>query len=63
MKKAWTVLNNEEEYDRALERTIEIFHADKGTPEGIELDILLPLVLDYEDTHFHIPDPKPGSDK
>ena len=63
MKKAWTVLNSEEEYDRALERTIEIFHADNDTPEGKELDLLLPLVLDYEDIHFHIPGPEPDSDK
>lgn len=61
MNKSWKVLEAESEYDMALERTIEIFHADKNTPEEKELDLLLPLVIDYEDRHFHIPDP--GSDK
>ena len=50
-------LKNEIEYDIALERTIELFHAEKGTPEFGELEILLPLVTDYEDRHYPIPKP------
>jgi len=57
MAQDWKVLEREEEYDRALERTIEIFHADLNTPEGVELDLLLGLVKNYEDIHYHIPDP------
>ena len=55
----WKVLKTEEEYDRALQRTIEIFHADLNTHEGQELDLLLLLVKDYEDRHFHIPSADP----
>lgn len=59
MVTAWKVLKNEDEYDIALERTIEIFHAVKGTPEFDELELLLLIVKDYEDRHFHIPPPDP----
>ncbi len=55
MERCWKVLKSEEEYDIALERTIELFHADENTPEGEELDKSLILVKDYEDRHFHIP--------
>ena len=58
MKKSWTILTTEEEYNIALERTIEIFHAEAGTQEGDELDILLPLIIAYEDIHYPIPGPK-----
>jgi HTH-type transcriptional regulator/antitoxin HigA len=53
--KNWKVLKSEEEYDIALERTIEIFHAEKSTKEFDELELLLVLVKDYEDRHFPIP--------
>jgi len=59
MEKSWKVLKNEDEYDIALERTIEIFHAEKGTPEFDELEVLLLLVKDYEDRHYPIPTPDP----
>ncbi len=59
MEKNWKVLKSEEEYDDALERTIEIFHTEKGSPESDELELLLLLVKDYEDRHFHIPAPDP----
>jgi HTH-type transcriptional regulator/antitoxin HigA len=55
----WKVLKSEEEYDIALERTIELFHAEENTPEGEELDLLVLLVKDYEDRHYHIPAPDP----
>jgi HTH-type transcriptional regulator/antitoxin HigA len=50
-------LKNEKEYSKALKRTIEIFHAENGTPESYELELLLPLVIDYEDRHYPIPEP------
>jgi len=55
----WKILKTETEYNIALERTIEIFHANEGTPESDELDILLLLVKDYEDRHYQIPAPDP----
>ncbi|MGY3213286.1 helix-turn-helix domain-containing protein [Mucilaginibacter sp. HD30] len=59
MNKSWKVLKTEAEYKIALERTIGIFNAEDGTPESDELDLLLLLVKDYEDRHYHIPDPDP----
>jgi len=59
MENYWKVLKSEDEYDIALERTIEIFHAAKGSPEFDELELLLLLVKDYEDRHFQIPPPDP----
>ncbi|HEY9003464.1 MAG TPA: helix-turn-helix domain-containing protein [Mucilaginibacter sp.] len=55
----WKVLKTEVEYKAALKRSIELFNADEGTPEGEELDLLLLLVKDYEGRHYHIPDPDP----
>lgn len=59
MNTSWKIIKNEAEYDVALDRTIEIFHAAEGTPESDELDVLLLLVKDYEDRHYQIPDPDP----
>ncbi|WP_295654150.1 helix-turn-helix domain-containing protein [uncultured Mucilaginibacter sp.] len=59
MESKWMVLKTEDEYDIALERTIEIFHSEKGTPEFDELELLLLLVKDYEDRHYQIPDIDP----
>ena len=42
---------------KAWSGQLKIFNAEPGTLEGDELDILLPLVLAYEDIHFHIPEP------
>ena len=52
-------IRTEEEHEAALARIDEIFHAEKGTPEGEELDELADLVESYEDKHFPIglPDP------
>lgn len=59
MNNIWKVLKTEAEYKTALNRTIELFNADENTPEGEEVDLLLVLVKDYEDRHYHIPDPDP----
>jgi HTH-type transcriptional regulator / antitoxin HigA len=59
MQTQWSVLKTKKEYKVALERTIELFHSPKGTPEGDELDVLLKLVMDYEDIHYPIPDVDP----
>ena len=49
----WKVLNTEEQYQKAITRTLEIFHAEEGTPEADELALL--LVKDYENRHVHLP--------
>lgn len=59
MSNSWKILKSETEYNLALKRTIEIFHADEDSPESDELDILLLLVKDYEDRHYNIPSPDP----
>lgn len=53
------VLKTKTDYRKALDRTIEIFHAEEGTPESDELDLLVLLVKDYEDRHYEIPSPDP----
>ncbi len=55
----WKILKTEEEYSKAVNRTMEIFHAEDGTPESDELDILLLLVKDYEEKHIQIPEVDP----
>lgn len=59
MRKSWKVLKNEDDYDEALGRTVEIFHVEKGSQEFEELELLLLLVKDYEDRHYPIPPPDP----
>jgi len=59
MERNWKVLKTEAQYDIALERTIEIFHSEKGSPEFDKLELLLLLVKDYEDRHYQIPNPDP----
>ena len=51
----WKVLKTEPDYQKAIRRTLKIFHAEEGTPQGDELDLLLVLVKDYEDKHIHLP--------
>lgn len=52
----WKVLKTEEDYEKALNRAMEIFHADSNTPEDDELGVLLLLIKDYEDVHFLLPE-------
>jgi len=57
--KNWKVLKNEVDYKEALDRTINIFHTEPGTPEFEELELLLVLVKDYEDKHIVLPEVDP----
>lgn len=51
----WKVITTEEQYQKAISRTLEIFHAEEGTREADELALLLVLVKDYEDKHISLP--------
>lgn len=51
----WKVIHTEEDYQKAMERTLTIFHAEEGTPEGDELALLLVLIKDYEDKNIQFP--------
>ena len=57
--KQYKVLKTEEEYKLALNRTIQIFHAEPNKREFEELELLLVLVKDYEDKHIVIPELDP----
>ena len=51
----WKVLKTKTAYNKAIKRTMDIFHAEHGTPESDELDLLLVLVKDYEDKNIVLP--------
>ncbi|MNQ63894.1 Antitoxin HigA [compost metagenome] len=51
----WKVLKTEEDYNKASIRMMGIFHAEPNTPEGDELDLLIVLVKDYDEKHYHLP--------
>lgn len=55
----WKVIKTEEDYKKAIFRTMEIFHTEANTPENDELELLLVLVKDYEDKHIEIPELDP----
>lgn len=52
----WKVLKTENDYNRASLRMMEIFHAESGSPEGDERDLLIVLVQDYDDRHYQLPE-------
>ena len=59
MKMNWKVIKTEAAYQKAIKRTMAIFHAEEGTSEADELALLLVLVKDYEDKHIHLPELNP----
>jgi HTH-type transcriptional regulator/antitoxin HigA len=52
----WKVLKTEDDYTKATNRLMEIFHAEANTPQNDELELLLVLVKDYDDKHYPIPE-------
>ena len=54
-------IRTEEDYEAALARIHEIFHAAPGTPESDELESLVDLVEEYEDKHYPIDPPSPSA--
>ncbi|MFA5599148.1 MAG: transcriptional regulator [Phenylobacterium sp.] len=48
------MINNEQEYEDALERINEIWEAEEGTAELEELFKLIDEVEIYEDAHYPI---------
>ena len=55
----WKVIKTEAAYQKAIKRTMAIFHAEEGTDEADELALLLVLVKDYETKHIHLPELDP----
>ena len=52
-------IRTDEEYDAAMERIDEIFHAPVGSAEGEELEVLVGLVEEWEGERYPIPSPDP----
>ena len=50
-------IRTKEDYEAALARIYEIFHAEIGSPDGDERDALLDLVEVYENERYPLPDP------
>lgn len=52
----WKVLKTEADYNTAAIRMMEIFHAEAGSPESEELELLLVLIKDYDDKYYQLPE-------
>ncbi|NJY63592.1 helix-turn-helix domain-containing protein [Salinimicrobium sp. CDJ15-81-2] len=52
-------IKTEQDYNQALKRLEEIFHAEIGTPEGDEAEVLSILIEKYEDEYYLIAMPDP----
>lgn len=52
-------IKTEEDYQQALTRLEEIFHAAEDTPEGDEAEVLTILIEKYEDQYYPIEAPDP----
>lgn len=53
---SWNVLKTETDYLRASIRMMYVFNAEPNTPENVELELLLVLLKDYDDKHYHLPE-------
>lgn len=52
-------IKTEEDYDKAIKRLEQIFHAEVDTPEGDEAEVLSILIEKYEDENHPIGMPDP----
>lgn len=52
-------LKTEKDYEQALSRLEEIFHADAESAEGDEAEVLSILIENYEEEHYPIGMPNP----
>ncbi|MEX0997431.1 MAG: helix-turn-helix domain-containing protein [Flavobacteriaceae bacterium] len=52
-------IKTEQDYEQALKRLEQIFHAEIDTPEGDEAEVLSILIEKYEDDHYPIEMPDP----
>lgn len=52
-------IRNEQSYNQSLDRIEELWGAERGTPEGDELEVLMTLVEVYEDKHYPMPPSDP----
>lgn len=59
MKGNWTLLQSENEYEKALDRLEGIFDAKPGSKEDKEAELLVLLIEKYEEEKYPIHDPDP----
>lgn len=59
MKTYLNVIETKKEYEIALKKFQELFHAKKGSGAEKEAKLLALLIEDYENKHVHIPEPDP----
>jgi HTH-type transcriptional regulator / antitoxin HigA len=52
-------IRSEADYDEALHRVEALWGSTSGTPEGDELDVLIPLIEAYEREQYPIDLPTP----
>lgn len=52
----WKIIKTETDYQTAVTRMVEIFHAQPNTPENEELELLMLLVKDYDDKFVTLPE-------
>ena len=57
----WNAIISKLQYEKSVNRAIEIYHAMPGTEEKDELTLLLIMIKDYEQRHRELP--APGSQK
>lgn len=51
----WKVLKTEKDYNKAVKRMMEIFHAEPNTAEDDELGVLILLIKDYDERFYSLP--------
>lgn len=57
--KSFGIIESKKEYESALKRFENVFHAKPGSAEEKEAKLLALLIEDYEEKHFKIPEPDP----
>lgn len=51
----WKVLKTEKDYNKAVKRMMEIFHAEPNSSEDDELGVLILLIKDYDERFYALP--------
>jgi len=55
----WTIIKNEKQYNKALNRLEEIFNSKNSSKHSDEFDLLSLLIMKYESEHFEIEEADP----
>lgn len=55
----WTIIKNEKQYNRALNRLDSIFDAKNGSKNSDEFDLLTMLIVKYEQENYGIEESDP----